>query len=238
MKINKYKRDFEYSYTLGAFPTIELLLSRKDLVDFIFIHPSFKNENVLKMIKDNLDSSKIIVDNKVFDKLNEKDNTYVIGIFRKYEGNLEKNVDHVILDNISNMGNLGTIIRSCLGFGIKNIALIGNNIDYFDPKVIRASMGSIFKINIEHFSSLDEYRIKHKNHLYPFMLHSKYQLDSIQFVKEPSSLVFGNESSGLDEDIYSNFDSIVIKHSNEIDSLNITNATSIALYEFNKQREN
>ena len=68
------------------------------------------------------------------------------------------------------------------------------------------------------------------------MLKSKFGLDSISFDKEPSSLVFGNESSGLDETIYSKFDSIVIKHTNDIDSLNITNATSIALYEFYKQR--
>ena len=60
------------------------------------------------------------------------------------------------------MGNLGTIIRSSLGFGIKNIALIGNNIDYLDPKVIRASMGAIFKMNIVRFETLEDYLKNHK----------------------------------------------------------------------------
>ena len=237
MKITKYKKDFTYSYTLGAFPTIELLNNKCDHLISIYIHSSFKNENVLNMIYSKVDSNKIVFDDKVFDKLNEKDNTYVIGVFNKYSSKLEKNVDHVILDNISNMGNLGTIIRSSLGFGIKNIALIGNNIDYFDPKVLRASMGAMFKINIERFETIEEYTKIHKNHLYPFMLHSKYELSSIKFCSEPSSLIFGNESSGLDENIYARYDSIVIKHSIDIDSLNITNATSIALYEFNKQRK-
>ena len=236
MKVSKYKREFEYSYTLGAFPTIELLKNRTEEVIAIFIHSSFKNKEVIKMIESSVDNSIIFYDDKNFDRLNEKDNTYVIGVFKKYSNLLEKNVDHVILDNISNMGNLGTIIRSSLGFGIKNIALIGNNIDYFDPKVIRASMGAIFKLNIQHFDTLMDYQNTYKNHLYPFMLHSKYELTSVDFSKDPSSLIFGNESSGLDENIYGEFDSIVIKHSNEIDSLNITNAASIALYEFNKQR--
>ena len=238
MKITKYKKDFDYSYSLGAFPTIELLQNKSNKVIAIYIHPSFNNEKVLQLIHQNVDNNKIYVDSKAFEKLNEKENTYIIGIFEKFKTKLEKNIDHVILDNISNMGNLGTIIRSCLGFGIKNIALIGNNIDFFDPKVIRASMGAIFKINIERFETLDDYLLEHKNHLYPFMLKSKFSLDSIKFAFEPSSLVFGNESSGLDEEIYSKFDSIVIKHSKDIDSLNITNATSIALYEFNKQRRN
>ena len=236
MKVTKYKRELEFSYSLGAFPTIELITNRPNDIIAIYIHSSFNNENVISLIKEKVVSSKIFYDDKVFDKLNEKGNTYIIGIFKKYQNKLEKNVDHVVLDNISNMGNLGTIIRSSLGFGIKNIALIGNNIDYFDPKVIRASMGAIFKMNIVRFETLEDYQKDYKNHLYPFMLKSKFSLDSISFDKEPSSLVFGNESSGLDETIYSKFDSIVIKHTNDIDSLNITNATSIALYEFYKQR--
>lgn len=236
MKVTKYRRELEFSYSLGAFPTIELINNHPNDVIAIYIHSSFNNENVISLIKEKITSLKIFHDDKVFDKLNEKGNTYIIGIFKKYKNELEKNVDHVILDNISNMGNLGTIIRSSLGFGIKNIALIGNNIDYLDPKVIRASMGAIFKMNIVRFETLEDYLKNHKNHIYPFMLKSKFSLDSVEFAKEPSSLVFGNESSGLDETIYSKFDSIVIKHTNDIDSLNITNATSIALYEFYKQR--
>lgn len=236
MKIIKYKKDFEYSYSLGAFPTIELLENKNNKVLSIYIHSSFKNEEVLNKISKLVGKDKIFYDDKIFQKLNEKDNTFIIGVFEKYKSILELNEDHVILDNISNMGNLGTIIRSCLGFEIKNIALIGNNIDIFDPKVIRSSMGAIFKINIQHFKTLEEYRNIHKNHLYPFMLNAKHELTTIKFSKDCLSLVFGNESSGLDEEIYKGYDSIVIKHSKNIDSLNITNATSIALYEYHKQR--
>ena len=54
----------------------------------------------------------------------------------------------VMLDNISDPGNLGTIIRNCDWFGIKNILLSENIVDYTNPKVIRSSMGSVFHVNI------------------------------------------------------------------------------------------
>ena len=59
----------------------------------------------------------------------------------------------VMLDNISDPGNLGTIIRNCDWFGVKNILLSENIVDYTNPKVIRSSMGSIFHINI--FEKID-----------------------------------------------------------------------------------
>lgn len=54
----------------------------------------------------------------------------------------------VMLDNISDAGNLGTIIRNCDWFGVKNILLSENIVDYTNPKVIRASMGSVFHVNL------------------------------------------------------------------------------------------
>ena len=56
------------------------------------------------------------------------------------------------------MGNLGTILRSCLGFGMKDIAIIKPGVDIFDPKVVRASMGSIFSLNISYFNSFEDYK--------------------------------------------------------------------------------
>lgn len=57
--------------------------------------------------------------------------------------------NHVVLVNPSNAGNLGTIIRSCIGFGVEDIAIILPAVDLFDPKTIRASMGAKAKIRIE-----------------------------------------------------------------------------------------
>ncbi|MFA7222696.1 MAG: TrmH family RNA methyltransferase [Bacilli bacterium] len=234
MEIKNYKKDFDYSYTLGAFPTIELLKHHKDDVIDIYIHSSFDNKEVKKMILDLL-GHEYKKNDKLINKLSPKENCYIVGIFKKYSCILATNENHLLLDNPSNMGNLGTIIRSSLGFGIKNIAIIKPGVDIFDPKVVRASMGSIFSVNIEYYSCIDDYKVKNKDHtIYAFMLKAKNNLQTFKFKKGLSTLAFGNEATGL-PDSYLDDNSIIIKHTHDIDSLNLTNAVSIALYEFNRQ---
>jgi len=235
MEIKNYKKEFEYSYSLGAFPTLELLKTHKNDVIDIYMHSSFSNEEVKEKITSAL-GKKYIVNDKIINKLSPKENCYIVGVFKKYKDEISSLEDHLLLDNPSNMGNLGTIIRSSLGFGIKNIAIIKPGVDYFDPKAIRASMGSIFNVKIEFFNSLEEYKEKFNKHtIYSFILQTDNYLHSFKFKKGLSTLAFGNEATGLPEK-YRDSNSIKIAHSNEIDSLNITNAVSIALYEFNKQK--
>lgn len=235
MSYTKYKKEYDYSYTLGAFPTIELIKNKKEYIEKVYIHSSFKNEEVISFIKNNLNKELIEFNDKIFNKLSDKDNVFIIGIFKKYKMNLSSSLNHVLLENPSNMGNLGTMIRSSLGFEFKDIAIIMPGVDIFDPKVIRASMGSIFSCNIEYFIDLNDYKNKFNNHtIYSFMLQTDNLLQSYDFKKSLSTLAFGNEASGLSSS-FKNENPIRIKHSSLIDSLNITNAMTIALYEFNKQ---
>ena len=143
---------------------------------------------------------------------------------------------HIVLVNPSNMGNLGTIIRSCLGFNINNIAIIKPGVDIFDPKVIRSSMGSIFSCNIRYYDSFNDYIKEFPNHqIFTFMLQAKNSLQETSFPQnEKCSLVLGNESSGLDLS-FLNENSIIIRHSSLIDSLNLPSSVAISLYEFRKQ---
>lgn len=232
MEVKTYKKDYDYSYSLGAFPTMELIKKKGDAVDKIIIHSSFDNLNVIDEIKSLVDNTRIFTNDKLVLKLSDKGNCFIIGVFNKYNSKLNENSDHLLLDNPSNMGNLGTIIRSSLGFGIKNIAIIKPGVDYFDPKVIRSSMGSIFSVNIEYFDSLEDYESKYPHHnIYSFMLQAKKNLRDETFSNKPVTLAFGNEATGLDMK-YLNENSLIIKHSDEIDSLNVTNAVSIALYEY------
>ena len=174
------------------------------------MHSSFKNQEVINLINSLRNNVEMVINDKLLDKLSNKENCYVAAIFNKYSMNLNKNNKHLVLVNPMNMGNFGTIIRSALGFGFTDIAVIKPAIDIFDPKVIRSAMGSFFSCNIKYFNTIEEYN----NELF--------------------SLVFGNESSGLPIS-YLNDDSIIISHSNKIDSLNLPMAVTIALYEVNKQ---
>jgi len=235
MEIKTYKKEFKYSYSLGAFPTLELLNKHLDDVIDIYVHSTFINKDVKEKIINRL-GKEFKTNDRLIEKLSPKENCYIVGIFKKYKDKLDINCDHLLLDNPSNMGNLGTIIRSSLGFGIKNIAVIKPGVDFFDPKTIRASMGSIFNINICYFDSVEDYKNEFNDHIiYSFMLKANNTLQSFKFSKGLSTLAFGNEATGL-PDSYLDKNSIIIKHSNEIDSLNITNAVSIALYEFNRQK--
>ena len=236
MELKVYRKDLDYSYALGAFPTIELINSKSDLVLKVLIHSSFDNKDVIDEIKKKIPLDKISYNDKLIEKLSDKGNVYVIGVFKKYKDELSDDKDHIVLWKPSNMGNLGTIMRSSLGFGIKDVAIIENGPDYFDPKVVRASMGSIFNMRVEFFNSLEEYGEKYKDHKqYKFMLQAKKSLRDEPFDSPKSSLVFGNEATGIDRK-YLDDNSLIIKHSNEIDSLNITNAVSIALYEYHEKK--
>lgn len=235
MEIKTYKKDAFYSYTLGAFPTIEMLKNHREDAIKVYIHSSFKNEEIINTINSLRGRSEVEFNDKMINKLSQKENCYVIGVFKKYKNVLE-NDHHVVLVNPSNMGNLGTIIRSCLGFNIKNIAIIKPGVDFFDPKVVRASMGAIFSCNICYFDTFEDYLKVFPNHkIHSFMLQATKTLQETKFSEDKlSSLVFGNESSGLDIS-YLNEDSIIIKHSTLIDSLNLPSSLAISLYEFRKQ---
>jgi TrmH family RNA methyltransferase len=143
---------------------------------------------------------------------------------------------HLVLVNPSNMGNMGTILRSCLAFGIHDVAIISPAPDIMNPKVIRSSMGAIFSLRIKYYDSFDEYRKLYQKHeVFTFMLDGKKPLSAADAPKpELYSLVFGNEATGLPEEFLHKGTSVIIPESPEVDSLNITIAVGIGLFLFSQ----
>lgn len=237
VQLKSYKKDFEYSYTLGVFPTLELLHFQRDkVIKIILSSKGRENEGIKKIIdiceKNNIEYE---INDKAIRRISKKDNSYAIGVFEKYNMELATDENHLVLVEPSDMGNLGTIIRTILGFNIKNLAIIRPAVDIYDPKAIRASMGAAFKISFKYFYSFEEYMNEFDNDIYTFMLDAKEALPNIKVNKNrPFSLVFGNEGSGLSEEFANIGTSVIIPHSNEIDSLNLSIAVGIAAYEFTK----
>ena len=236
MDLKKYSKDGNFSYSFGAFPTCELLKTKPNITRAIIIHEKLEISPDIEKIIHLAKSHKIpvITNGKVIEKLSSKGNIYIMGVFEKYTQTINHKENQVLLVNPSDMGNLGTIIRVMLGFNYSNLAIIKPCIDIFDPKVIRASMGAIFSMNIELFDSIDEYLTINQNHKYPFMLQAKTYLQSLANKKSPHTLIFGNEASGLDQSYLNIGSPLIINHSNKIDSLNLSMSVGIALYEFNK----
>jgi RNA methyltransferase, TrmH family len=202
----------------------------------VVLHPDAgKSDGIAEVIK-KCEELKIpyIVNLSAIEKIAYKENTYCIGIFQKYESALSIDKPHILLEQPRNMGNLGTIIRTMVGFGVKDLAIVKPAADIFDPKVVRSAMGALFSLNFMYFDTIEEYvaafpRSSDREY-YPFMLDGAKPIKEITFVKNPT-LVLGNEAAGLPRSYKNIGQSVFIPHSNEIDSLNLSIATAIALYE-------
>lgn len=231
VRIKKYLKKLDYTYAFGVFPTIELLEKRPQNVNKVLINPKINKELEIKL-KDLCAKAHVKYEFSLDHilRIAPKEHTFCIGILEKYKTELEKNTNHVVLVNPSDMGNVGTIIRSMVGFETYNLALIRPAVDVYDPKVIRSSMGSFFHINFEYFDYIEHYLQKHSaQNLYPFVLNGKNQLQNITF-KKPFSLIFGNEGEGLEHKVASLGESVLIKHTKNIESLNLASSVSIALF--------
>lgn len=236
--LKKYARKMDYSYTLGAFPTIELLKHQPAHVLKILLHPDMNSQSQLDIISGLCRQHQIPLEwaGKSVEKLRDKENIFAIGVFEKYNNVIESDKNHIVLVNPGDMGNMGTIIRTSIGFGIENLAIIEPGVDVFNPKVVRASMGSIFQLNFCYFESFETYAAQAgERRMYPFMLKGAIPLQELKREKDETySLIFGNEATGLADSFAEIGQSVVIRHTDHIDSLNLALATGIGIYEFTR----
>ena len=228
----RYRKDDPVSYSLGITLTFELLRYKTEYVNKVYVHSAMKEGDTYYKLRAICREAGIPVQqtDKIFHVLSQKENCYVIGEFRKFPGTLQKDASHIVLVNPSNAGNMGTIMRSALGFELNQMAIVRPAVDAFDPKVVRASMGAIFSTEFQYFDTFEEYRQQFGDReLYPFMLQAQITLPEIH----PSgtySLIFGNEATGLPGEFLNIGTSVIIPHSHRIDSLNLPIAASIAMY--------
>jgi TrmH family RNA methyltransferase len=229
-----YDKKDEISYSLGTTLTFELLLRRSESVEKIYVSSKQKRDETYQKLAALCLALKVplIENNEKIFRQQEKDNVMVIGQFKKFTSALDPTKNHVVLVHPSNMGNLGTIFRSCSAFSIGGLAIIRPAADAFDPKTIRSSMGAIFSLPFHYYDTFEDYEKEvPTHHLYPFMLQAKELLPSLKKEK-PYSLLFGNEATGLDESFLEKGTPVKIPQSSMVDSLNLDNAVSIALYSF------
>jgi RNA methyltransferase, TrmH family len=232
MKVKRYNKKSEYSFCFGASPVMDLLREKEEKVlKVVFKEGGLKDEDVIKLME--FVKSKGIefeVNDHLVEKIASKENTYVVGVFEKYECELEKKENHVVLVNPTNPGNVGTVLRTMLAFGFKNIVLIRPAVDAFQPSLVRSAMGALFFVNFKYFSSFEEYRKVFPNQkVFSFMLDGGKEIGDVVFEK-PFSLVFGNESNGLPSSFKDYGESVYIPQSKEIDSLNLSVSVGVALY--------
>ena len=186
-----------------------------------------------------LDVPTIYVTSDIINKISQLDTPVnVLGLCKINNNEPPIGNKILMLDGIQDPGNLGTIIRSSVAFGVSTIVLGNNTVDLYNPKVLRATQGMIFYINIIE-SDLKKVILSLKEKEIPvYGTKVEYGDDVRNFPlkdKKAYGLVVGNEGSGVSSEILDLCDKyIYIDMDNRVESLNVSVATSIILYELNR----
>ena len=153
----------------------------------------------------------------------------VVEIKKNNIDNLNLNDLTIALDHISDPGNLGTIIRIADWYNIKNIICSKNSVDFYNPKVIQASMGSFTRVNT-YYTDLDNILKSNRAKVFGTSVEGK-NINKFSNAKN-GIIVFGNEANGISIKLKKNIDNwLSIKKYGDADSLNVSVSVGIILNE-------
>lgn len=160
-----------------------------------------------------------------------------VGCLREDQDNQDPQNNFVIvLDDVRDHGNIGTIIRTARAFGIRDIITTKQGVDFWYKKIIEASRGKIFDIRLKRFRSPQEtfsFLQRQGFQVIATSPHAPLLQPAVQLQSKPIALVVGNETTGVSDDILQAADLVVqIPMSNQVESLNVGVATGISVYEF------
>ena len=231
--LEKYHRALDYSYAPGMFPAMEALTKRPETVRRLLLSERAEGEGRDRLVQRCAQAGiRVETADKALSRISGKDNCFAAAVVEKRYLPLQPG-RHVVLHHPSDKGNLGTMLRTALGFGYLDIAVIRPAADCFDPHVIRASMGAIFSLRVTEYDDFDAYhRAFPGQRLYPFMLDGSMLLGEAVAAGVPreASLIFGNEGAGLSAGFGRMGQAVRIPHSGDIDSLNLSVAAAIGMY--------
>lgn len=156
-----------------------------------------------------------------------------IGFQKIYDNeNLKNSKKVVLLEDIKDLGNLGTIIRSSVAFGADAIVLYGESVDIYNPKCVRASVGNLWKLPIIHIKDFEELqKTFDKFERIATLPRTNNLLKSFK-AKQPCLVMFGSEANGLSEDLVQfSTNSVKIEMAKTVESLNLATSVSVILYQ-------
>lgn len=186
------------------------------------------------------------VSQEVFDKIAYRNSTGgILGVYKTKTNDLNsilkaKNPLIVVLEAIEKPGNLGAVLRTCDAAKVDAVIVCDGLVDFFNPNVIRSSVGTLFTNNLISSSkeSFIEFCKKYEIQVLATFLKDESKNLYEMNLKKPTALVFGTEATGLSEFWFLKSDaSIKIPMLGQVDSLNVSNSVAITLYEAVRQRD-
>lgn len=178
----------------------------------------------------------IYVPNVILNKLSDVENpSYVMALCHKKEESLEYGSRILMLDGVQDPGNLGTILRSSKAFDIDTVMISLDTVDLYNPKVIRATQGMMFHMNVIRRNLVSEIESLKKQEIPVYATRVQFGED-VRYLKEKDkkkfALIMGNEGRGISDEVMDLADKyLYIDMNHMVDSLNVAIATSILLYE-------
>ena len=239
--LSPYKADLDYAYAPGVFPAMECLLHRPDCARRVLLHSKAEGTEGAEKLTRLAEQLHVRVEmaDKALARISGKENCFAAAVFAKFDDALADGRPHVVLHHPSDCGNVGTILRTALGFGVEDVALIRPCVDVFDPRVVRASMGAMFQLHVRTYDSFDRYEGEHPGRmLYPFMLDGSRSLPEVLAEDVPANwtLIVGNEGSGLPAEFSRMGQPVRIPSNDRVDSLNLSIAAAIGIYGFTQKK--
>ena len=243
LKEKKY-RDQNNEYIIEGLKMVEEAIQEKAVIKNIIVCDdcektgSIPKDLMYEIAKYNC----IYVTKKIFEILTEVVNPQgIIAVVEKgnTESNIDKNQEIILaLDDIQDPGNLGTILRTADSVGLKQILVSKGTADAYNPKVVRSTMGAIFRIKIIECENLENKLKELQQDNYKILVTSLQAKQSIYDVKyNKTVIVIGNEANGVSENIQKMADKKVkIPMLGKTESLNASVATGIILYEYVRQK--
>lgn len=169
----------------------------------------------------------------------------IIGIYKTKEFDLKnytpkENASIIVVESIEKPGNLGAILRSCEAFGIDALIITDTKVDFYNPNVLRSSVGCFFGMNVFSANNEETLAFLQNNN---FKIYTTFMDKTAEDLykknyTEKSALFFGTEHSGLSDFWFNKGENILIPMSGTIDSLNLSNAVAISCYEILRQKLN
>ena len=214
-----------------------------DRIVKIYVSENFtqSNEEAIKKISSEYE----VVSDSVFSQISDtKTPQGILAIIKMLDYSIDDLIKEMpliaIIENLQDPGNLGTIIRTGEGAGISGVLMSSNTVDIYNPKTIRSTMGSIFRVPFVYEDDLLKAieLIKNRNvTIYAAHLDGKNSYTAEKY-SGPSAFLIGNESNGLTDEVAKKADILIrIPMCGKVESLNAAIATTVLLYEAKRQRD-
>lgn len=185
-----------------------------------------------------------LVSDKVYEKIAYRGSSEgIIGVYKTKSADLfsfipKENSTIIVVEGVEKPGNLGAILRSCEAFGIDALIVSDGKTDFYNPNVIRSSVGCLFGMKV--FQSDNEQTLQfltqNRFNIYTTIMDGNSQDLHIRDFTKKSAVIFGTEHSGLSDFWIGKGKNTLIPMSGSIDSLNLSNAVAITCYETLRQK--